>query len=528
MPQTRVGGEGLRSNDPGATADELLRLREENDALRVRLSRRRTIRAWSSHALVVLTVIAMIVSMAAIWARETLYDTDRFMEVVQPALDDPAFYSALSDFVADESLEALDLDMRVATVLGQADAYLSEVLIDAIDPDPQVLARVQAFDRPALSALAPPIASAMEDRVVAIIERFITSDEFQSRLPDLVQQVHTGGVALIAGDTASLPDVYTANGEVRLDLVPVITEALQQVATEIQEFLPDVTLPSPVAGAAEQGREQLRAQLAEALDTQLPEDFGQLTLMTESALSEVQQTARQADQLVWAMGIVALLLLGLSIAASLDRRRTIIALALGVVAGLVITMLSVRRLETALLDQIVNVDGRHAVQQAYGELASHLEAILALIAVGAIVISILAYLAGRPAWITDVGERWRRLTITTPEGSELDRWVAAHCDLLRLGGIAVALVVVFLIGLELLPVLTIGALLGLHLWAIAAARQRVVALQPAVPAHAVGGDELPPLEESAAGGPESGAGETRPERSAGHPSGDAAARGRPR
>jgi hypothetical protein len=447
--------------------------------------------------LVVLTVIAMIASMVAIWARETLYDTDRFMAVVEPALEDPAFSGALGDVIADGALEALDLETRVATVLGQADAYLAEVLVDAIEPDPQVLARVQAFDRPTLSALAPPIAAAMEERVIATVDRFVTSERFQARLPDLVRQAHTGGVALVRGDLASLPEVYTEGGEVRLDLVPVITEALQPVVADLQEFLPDVTLPAPVAGAVEQGRGQLRAQLAEALDVELPEDFGQLTLVTGSALAEVQETARQADRLVWAIASLALLLLGLSLAAAPDRRRTIIALALGVVAGLAMTMLLARRLETALLDQIVDVDGRHAVQQAYGELASNLRTITVLVAVAAILISIVAYLAGRPARIAAAGQRWTRLTTATPGGSELDRWIAARVDLLRLAGIAVALATVFVIGLELLPVLGVGALLGLYLWALTAARQRTAAVQPIVPASAAGPAEITLLGEDA-------------------------------
>jgi hypothetical protein len=524
MAQTLVSGEGPVPAAP--TADELLRLQQENDALRHRLSRRRSVRSWLSKALVVLTVVALIASIVAIWARETLYDTDRFMSVVEPALEDPAFYSALSARVADESLEALDLETRAAAVLEQADAYLSEVLVDAIDPDPQVLARVQTFDRPSLAALAPPIASALEDRVVAIVDRFITSEQFQARLPDLVRQVHTGGVALVTGDEASLPNVYTEEGQVRLDLVPVVTEALQQVAGEIQEFLPDVTLPAPVASAVDVGREQLRTQLADALETELPEDFGQVTLMSESALAEVQETARQVDRFVWVVAILALLLLVLSLAVSPDRRRTVIELALGVAGALVITMLLVRRLEAALLDQIVNADGRHAVQQAYGELASSLRTIAVLVAVSAIVIGLVAYVAGRPAWVTEAGHRWSLLTAPAAEGSELDRWVAARFDLLRLAGIAVALLVVFLIGLELLPVLLIGALLGLYLWAIAAARQRVLALQPAVPPTAAGIEEYPPVDADGTGETVSVTQEIRPDPGESQPSGDPPAGGR--
>jgi hypothetical protein len=506
MSQTLVDGEDLGANGLAERADELRRLQVENDALRGRLSRRRTVRTWSANALVVLTVVAMIASMVTIWARETLYDTDRFMDAVQPALDDPAFYAALSDRVAEESLEALDLQTRVAVVLDQADVYLSEVLVDAIEPDPQVLARVQAFDRPTLSALAVPIAGALEDRVVAIVDRFLSSDQFQARLPDLVRQVHTGGVALVRGDTASLPNVYTEDGQVRLDLVPVITEALQGVATEIQEFLPDVTLPTPVAGVVEQGRDELRVELADALDAELPEDFGQLTLMTESDLTEVQEIADRADRQVWVVALLALLLLTLSIIVSPDRRRTIIALGLGLVAGLVATMLLVRRLETALLDQIVNADGRHAVRAAYGELASNLRSLVVVVAVAALAIGAAAYLAGRPQRVSDLGQRWTRLTTTTSEGSELDRWVAARFELLRIVGLGLALGITFLAGLELLPLLVIGTLLGLYLWAITAARQRIDALEPAVPSSTATSTTFASIDEdeTIGAGPEDG------------------------
>jgi hypothetical protein len=193
---------------------------------------------------------------------------------------------------------------------------------------------------------------------------------------------------------------------------------------------------------------------------------------------------------VWAIASLALLLLGLSLAAAPDRRRTIIALALGVVAGLAMTMLLARRLETALLEQIVNVDGRHAVQQAYGELASNLRTITVLVAVAAIAISIVAYLAGRPARVAAAGQRWTHLTTATHGGSELDRWIAARVDLLRLAGIAVALATVFVIGLELLPVLGVGALLGLYLWALTMARQRTAAVQPIAPDRAAGPAEI--------------------------------------
>ena len=495
MSQSLDSGEGLGLSERDASAAELLRLRAEIEALRVSLSRRRSIRGWLAGTLVVLTVVAMTASTLAIWTRGTVYDTERFMEVVGPALDDPALYAALSDYVADASLDALDLDARVAALLEQVDAYLADALVEAIDPDPRLLARLQAFDRPTLAALSPSMSGALEDRVVAIVDRFITSDEFQLRLPGLVRQAHAGGVALIPDDLAALPHVYIEAGEVRLDLIPVVVEALQEVTTELREFLPDVTLPAVVAGRAQESREQLREELGASLQAQLPEDFGQLTLISESALAEVQQAARQADRLVWGIALLALILLASAIAVSPDRRRTLIQLALGVVASLVVVMLLVRRFEAALLEQITNPDGNQAVRSLFGEVAADLRTLTVVLAVVALAVGIVAYLAGRPVWITGLGQRWSALTAPNVEGSRLDRWIADRFDVLRIVGVALALGVVVRIGLELPWLLLIGVLLGLYLWAITAAGQRIAALEPVAPATPSAVDDLPPHSE---------------------------------
>jgi hypothetical protein len=477
MSQGLNDGDDLGWSERDA-ADERLRLRAEIEALRGRLSRRRSIRRWLAGFLVALTVVAMTASAFAFWTRTTVYDTERFMDVVEPALDDPAFDAALSDYVADASLEALDLDARVTTVLEQVDAYLADALVEAIDPDPRLLARLQAFDRPTLAALSPSMSGALEARVVAIVDGFIISDEFQARFPDLVRQAHAGGVALVTDDLAELPNVYIEAGEVRLDLIPVIIEALQEVTTQLREFLPDVTLPAIVAGRAQDGREHLRDELGASLQAELPEDFGQLTLISESALSDVQQSARQADRLIWGIALLALGLLASAIAVSPDRRRTLIQLALGVVASLVVVMLLVRRFEAALLQQITNPDGNQAVRSLFREVATNLRTVTVSVALMALAVGIVAYLAGRPVWITGLGQRWSALTAPSTDGSRLDRWITDRFDALRIAGTAVALGVAALTGLELLALLLIGAVLALYLWAITAARQRIATLAP--------------------------------------------------
>ena len=498
MTRNQDGGESLDGGDSpkrgerDPSPDEVVRLRAENESLRVQLSRRRSNRRWLAGFLVVLAVVAMTASALSIWTRATLYDTERFMAVVEPAFDDPAFSAAMSNYVADASLEALDLDARVAAVLEELDLYLSEALVNAIDPDPELLARLQAFDRPTLSALSPAMSGALDARVVTVVDRFITSDEVRTRLPDLVRDAHTGGVALITDDLDALENVYVEAGEIRLDLIPLIVEALEEVTTELGEFVPDVTLPAIVAGRAQESRERLREELATSLQVQLPDDFGQLTLVSESALSQVQQAARQVDRLVWPIALLASVLLASAIAVSPDRRRTSMQLALGVAATLVGVQLLVRRFEAALLAQITDPDGEQAVGSLLQEVVTDLRTVTVVIAALAIAAALAAHLFGHPSWVTSLGRGWSDLTAPNDRKSRLDGWIAAHSDGLRIAGIAGALGLVVLIAVGPLPLLLIGGLLVLYLETIAVAQRRIASREPASSVTAHDRDGLSP------------------------------------
>src|SRR6056297_460267 len=277
---------------------------------------RRPSRRWVAGALVVLAVVAMTASTIAIWTRQTISDTDRFMEVVEPALSDPSFYAGLSAIVTDASLDALDLEARVAELLDEVDAALAGAVVGAIDPDPQQLEQLRSVDRPTLGVLAPAISRPLEDRVAGVVDGFITSEVVEERLPELVRRTHAAGLALLTDDADALPNVYLEDDEVRVDLLPLVAEALRPIATELEPYLPDVTLPGMVADATGQERAQLREELTAALGRQLPDDLGQLTLMRRSALEEAQLIARSLDRSVWAAVFLAVVLVASSIAIS--------------------------------------------------------------------------------------------------------------------------------------------------------------------------------------------------------------------
>lgn len=458
------------TDDRGLSASdvELSRLRSENEALHSRLAMRTRWRRWLTVVLVVLTALSAVATTVAVWTHQTVFDTDRFMETAQPALDDPALYAAMSERVSDEIIVALALEARIAETLTGVDEYLSQTLIEALNVGDLGQAVLDRVNRPSLAVLATPISEALETRITRIVNRFITSDEFEERLTSLVEQSHRAAVALLRNDLAELPNVYIENGEVRLNLVPTITEALRHVTGEIRDFLPDVTLPDVVAVGVDASSQQL----ADAVNTQLPEDFGQITLLSEQKLVEAQDAANRLDRFVWALVLLSIILLVVTVVVSATRRRTVVQLGLGVAAGLVIGIAAIRRLESAIVEQISNPNVQAAGESLLSEVVASLRTVAVIIVVVALIVAIAAYLLGRPAWVTGLSDRLKSATTSEPGGSGLDRWIAPRHDAMRIVGSAVAVIVLFIAGIDLLSVLVVAGLLALYLWGISAATRR--------------------------------------------------------
>jgi hypothetical protein len=58
------------------------------------------------------------------------------------------------------------------------------------------------------------------------------------------------------------------------------------------------------------------------------------------------------------------------------------------------------------------------------------------------------------------------------QGSELDIWVADHADAVRVVGIGVGVLILFLTGIDWFPVAIVAGLVALLLWGVAGAERR--------------------------------------------------------
>ncbi|MGH8950624.1 MAG: hypothetical protein ACRDX9_04295 [Acidimicrobiia bacterium] len=419
-------------------------------------------RRWIALLLVVVSSIAVLASVIALWAHQTIFDTDSFMETIEPVLDDPQLEAALGDFVTEEVTGALDLEERLQEPLANLDAFLSAALLGLIDND-RITDRLAGLDRPTLTALAAPIAERFNERIARIVGDLMASPQVDELVPQVIRRAHESAVALLRGNMEELPNLSVTEGEVRLNLLPLVATALQRIGQELRDLLPDLDLPTVISSNVDEAIAQFRASLGD----RVPDDFGQVTVMSEDRLNEIQATTERADRWVWGLVVLTVLLIAAAIVISPTRRRTAIELALGVVIAFVLGIALLRRLETVVVGEIANPQTSATAADIMGEVLTGLRNGIGVVLVVASVVAIALYLAGRPQWVSDVlpGE-------AGAEGVGIDRWVSAHYDILRLCVIALAVLTLFLTGLSVVSIVVVIALLALILWWMARARGR--------------------------------------------------------
>ncbi len=350
-------------------------------------------RAIVTVVLVILSSLSVVLAVVASWAHSTVLETDQFMEAVGPALEEPALYTALGNRVSVEVLTALDLETRIGDALGQVDDFLFGALIDALDLGPRGQQILEAYNGPNLESLAPTIASGLEERITTRIQTFIESSEFGSRLPALVERAHEATVALLRDDFTEIPNVSIVDSNVQLNLIPIITEAIRKVLPDLGDLGSNINLPDRVSDRVDEGRQQL----AEAIGARLPDNFGQITIMSEERLNELQDGVVMLDRLVWLLIGLAVVLLVVTMVVSKTRRKTAIQLAVGVVIALLLAGVILNGVKNRVIEAIGNPDGQAAAAAIMGDLFSKLRDVALEIGAVTIIVGVVAYLSGIPA-----------------------------------------------------------------------------------------------------------------------------------
>lgn len=430
------------------TSDETGPIDGGTNVVRKRAGRTKPRRILTS-TLIGLTCLSLVPTTVGVWVNRTLWNTDKYVSTVVPLADNPAVIEAMATQLTDQAFVALDVQHRVEEALASLSAGTSI-------PEK-------------ITLLAAPITASLKGVIHDQAVTFLKSDAFQTFWLKANQELQPKIVALLEGDYSQLPNVTVGEADVQLNLLPILAQVLRNLTQGgLSSLGINVTIPDISAST----KEVALQALSTALGVTLPEDFGQVTIMTSAQLHDYQDAAHLLRTLGWSLLALTVLLIVLTIAVSPTRRRTIVWLGAGGAAAIVIGAVILRRVVRTIVDQISSQEARDAARAVVTELGGSLKHAGRLVGWTAIIIAAVAYLLGRPAWLIRAVAWVRQLTLDTPGGSDAQKWVAARADALLIGGVAVAVLVLFITGIDWLQVIVVAALLALYLRGVVVAQHR--------------------------------------------------------
>lgn len=435
------------AGSPESAESEVARLAAERDRLQAEVGDLRAqfamatprppgrLRRIVAVVLVVVTSIVFTVAVIGVWTRRTALNTDRWVQTVGPIAEEPAVKEALGNWMTTELMGAID-----------PEAYFESVLPE----------RGQA--------LAAPLASALSGFVADQVDAFLVSDTFERLWVEVNRRAHTRVVNVLEGDTGNL---QVEDGQVVLNLVPVLNGVLAQIGEASPEIL-GRTVDIPTV-TVDDIPEDAVAKVEAALGRDLPDDFGQFTVFEAQRLDAVQDAVALFDRLVVVAVVLAVVLIALTLWVSPRRRRTLVQLAVGIALGVVL----LRRVGLRLEDQVVDLakpENREAVGVVVGAFVDSLLDATVWILAAAALVAVVALLSGPYPWAASLRHRIGsiarsvtatvRAAVTGQTDDATVAWMAAHREVLQLGGVVVAIIVLLVVDLSWPGLLLLALVVG--------------------------------------------------------------------
>jgi hypothetical protein len=394
---------------------------------RISKPRRRRIRRSVVAVLVALSCLLVLLSTTEVWAHRTLLNTGTFVGTVAPVFEDPAVASAVAARATDELFTELNVQAR---------------LRDALPPKAGIA--------------AVPVTNATKGYVAGQLTSVLTSSQFQAVWTAALTFTHQQLVAVLRGqNTAALS---TSGGYIVLNTVPVINQALGKVSGLASDLAgKPVTLPTITSADPPQ---QAVSKLSGALGVPLPSNFGQITLVKSSDLAAVQRGVKAFDRLTLVLPLVAIAFIALSLWLSVNRRRTVLQLAVGVSLLMIVERRVVIHEQGALASASHNPQ---VAQSVLGDLLHGFFVLSAWVLAVALVVLVIAVLSGPYRWAVAL-RSWVKRTGRSIAGARggdhrgVVGWMASHAAGLQLAGAVVAGILVLVVPVSWLSFLIIGVL----------------------------------------------------------------------
>ena len=399
---------------PGLTVDEraeLERLRAEVASLRLQSPQQPTgavgagrgRQRWRAIVATLLIVVGCVLAPlagVAVWARNQVSDTDRYVATVAPLAADPAIQAAITDQITTQVFTYLDVQ------------GLTTQAVDALSQRSNLPPRVTSQ----LQALSGPIANGVQSFTRTQVAKIVQSPAFADAWIQANRLAHAELVKALTGEGGG--SITVENDTVSINLAAFIQTVKQQLLANgftLAERIPPVNASFVLFQSADITRARSAFGLLSTLGTWLP--------------------------------IIALVLLGLGVYVARDHRRALIGAGLGVAVSMLVLAVGLAVFRSIYLDAVpASVLPHDAAAVLYDTIVRFLRAGLRTVFVLGLVIATAAFLTGgsvtavraRQAitgaigWLQGGAERAGLRT------GRVGTWVQTNARLLRIAAVALA------------------------------------------------------------------------------------------
>jgi hypothetical protein len=422
--------------DLEAVRAEVDRLKEEVEKLEAKPQKRARLRKVFAVVFIVIAVLAFSAATPGVWARRTVYNSNRYLAVVGPLASDPAIQEALARQLTQAVFTATDVQAKVQAAIAER--------------------------APRLGFIAGPLTSSLQGFVQDQAQKVLASSQFQDFWVRANTALQKQVVAVLDGNS----DVLTVQGnQVVFNYLPLLNDALQQLSGTLSAILNrPITLPTITPDTVPS---QAVASLQTALGVTLPPNFGSVTLFQGDELTSVQDAVSTFNKILILAIVLFIIGAALALIFSTNRRRTLLQL----LTALIVVVVLERRFAIAEANNVVSMakpENQAAVQAIIGAFLSSLLLatkrilwVLFVVLIVAVVTAPYPWAVRARAWVGDVG----RAGVGAVRGAEIGPatvWVGGHRDALMLAGAVVAAIILLFATISLGWFLVLAIVLVLY------------------------------------------------------------------
>jgi len=349
---------------------------------------------WRAPVAVLLVVLGCLLaplSVVAVWSSNQIANTDRYVENVAPLASTPSVQKAIANRVSQAIMERLDLKDLVA---GAGSAL-----------PPRLAALLEGLNGP----ISSQVGAFVEARALAVVR----TPAFRTVWTEANRVAHKQLNAVLSGEGSNL--LQTQNGTVTLDLGPVVDLVKQRLVSAGLEVANDI-----------------------------PEIHPTFDLFQSQDLAKAQRGYKALNVLKWVLPFAALLLIGLGVFVSGNRRRALVGAGLGLAIAMLLLGLGLMIGRYIYMDKVAARGlNTAAAEDIFDTVVRFLRDGLRILLVLGVVVAAAAYLAG-PSGTAVRTRSGVSSFLARVRGDRGSTWVSRNKTALRIVIVAVgALVFVF-------------------------------------------------------------------------------------